>query len=121
MLVRYQLTSYKTLFSSDSKRQKKKMNTTLNSKIGKADTGFGWQNQFLGQGTQWPVCDRFDRDDKNKKANKTKTVEQIPFQMLIDGIMPVKFLRCGGTNMAARVMAYCLSCMEAVAREEEER
>ena len=51
------------------------MNTTLNSKIGKADTGFGWQNQFLGQGTQWPVCDRFDQDDKNKKANKTTTVE----------------------------------------------
>ena len=97
------------------------MNTTLNSKIGKADTGFGWQNQFLGQGTQWPVCDRFDQDDKNKKANKTTTVEQIPFQIQIDGIMPVIFLRCGGTNMAARVMAYCLSCMEAVAREEEER
>ena len=30
-------------------------------------------------------------------------------------------LRCGGENMAARVMAYCLPCMEAVAREEEER
>ena len=29
--------------------------------------------------------------------------------------------RCGGENMAARVMAYCLACMEAVAREEEER
>ena len=29
--------------------------------------------------------------------------------------------RCGGENMAARVMAYCLPCMEAVAREEEER
>ena len=69
------------------------MNTTLNSKIGKADTGFGWQNQFLGQGTQWPVCDRFDQDDKNKKANKTTTVEQIPFQKQIDGIMPVKFFK----------------------------
>ena len=62
------------------------MNTTLNSKIGKADTGFGWQNQFLGQGTQWPVCDRFDWDDKNNKANKTTRVEQIPFQLQMDGI-----------------------------------
>ena len=31
------------------------------------------------------------------------------------------FFRCGGENMAARVMAYCLACMEAVAKEEEER
>ena len=31
------------------------------------------------------------------------------------------WVRCGGENMAARVMAYCLACMEAVAREEEER
>ena len=31
------------------------------------------------------------------------------------------WVRCGGENMAARVMAYCLACMEAVAREEQER
>ena len=30
-------------------------------------------------------------------------------------------VRCGGENMAAMVMAYCLACMEAVAKEEEER
>ena len=51
------------------------------------------------------------QDDKDKDKDKDMCCQNGPYNLL----------RCGGENMAARVMAYCLACMEAVAREEEER
>ena len=54
---------------------------------------------------------------------KTKTcvgkTEDITSETELQMWPSYNMLRCGGENMAARVMAYCLPCMEAVAREEE--
>ena len=37
---------------------------------GPRKTGWGWQSQFLGQGTQWPVCDRWTTTNTNHALAK---------------------------------------------------
>ena len=57
----------------------KKQNPHVMAGRGPRKTGWGWQSQFLGQGTQWPVCDRWvARRAKRKTKTKTKKCADIP-------------------------------------------